>query len=138
MADYKSLAKNVQVDPKKEVPFVFDMLEGSPTIWSLPATEENKPFMNESLRRVAARKTRRTKIATADTVSQSRSEDKELLAHFCARRWNVKDGSGKEVEFSAEEAIEFFNAIPDFLFDEYRAYLTDITNWIVAAELGER
>lgn len=137
MADYTKLTKSAQPNPSKEIPYKFDMLDGfAPTIWSLPATEDNKPFMNESLRRVAVRRARRTKVTNADTVKASRQEDKELLAAFCAKRWDMEI-DGAKVEFSVAEVQAFFEALPDFVFDDYRSYITDITNWIEAKELGE-
>lgn len=133
MPDFSNLTKQAPVLEERE--YKFEQLEGTPVIWSLPATELNKPFYNESLRRAAAKSGKRRKLAktTTDTVAASREEDRELLATYCAKRWQVKDASGNPVDFSTENCLAFFRAIPDYVFDDFRNWAVDPTNWTPAA-----
>lgn len=143
MPDFSNFRKQ-EIKADQLAQYTFHDLEGSPSIWSLPALEANKPFMNETLRRVAARNRARRpgRVATVETMAQSRNEDRELLAKFCARNWDVVDASGERVEFSAENCLEFFQALPDDIFDGYRNWAVDPANWrhldvTEASELGE-
>lgn len=132
---YLTKDKGLEVDASKLQPFKFTELEGTPTIWSLPATEENKPFFNASLRKVNSRRGRRSKVTTADTVKASREEDKEMLANFCARKWDVKDANGEDVERTSENVQAFFAVLPDYMFDDYRVFVTDSSNWLADATI---
>lgn len=121
-------------------PFVFDQIVqdgGSPTIWFLPATEDNKPFFNDNLRRNAAKATggrRKAKALTPDGVKAAREEDRASIAKFCAKRWDkVLDAEGKPVEFSQEEVLGFLQALPDWYFDDLRVWITEPTNFIGTA-----
>lgn len=134
----KALEQNVDA----EVPYKLEQIAGAPTIWFLPGTDANKAFMNESLRRAnaRARSNRRSRRVTPDVVAASRDEDREVIAKCCARRWDVKDAKGKAVEFSADNCLEFFRALPDWLFDDIRGFVTDPGNFIDASgddQLGE-
>lgn len=141
MVDFSHL-KALEQKGDTEVPYKLEQIAGAPSIWFLPGTDANKPFMNESLRRanMRARTSRRSKRVTLDTVAAARDEDREIIAKTCAKRWDVKDAKGKPVEFSEENVLEFFRALPDWLFDEIRAFVTDPTNFVDEAEddnLGE-
>jgi hypothetical protein len=137
MADFSHL-KALEQKGDTERPFKFDQIAGAPTIWFLPGTDVNKAFMNESLRRANSRSGRRQRKVTADTVKAARDEDREVLAKTCARRWDVCDATGEPVEFSYENCLEFFQALPDWLFDEVRAFVTDPGNFVDAEDnLGE-
>lgn len=141
MVDFTHL-KVLEQKGDAEVPYKLEQIDGAPTIWFLPGTDANKPFANESLRRAnaRARTNRRSKRVTADTISAARDEDRELIAKFCARRWDVKDAKKKDVEFSPENCLEFFRALPDWLFDDIRGFVTDPGNFVDGAgddSLGE-
>jgi hypothetical protein len=139
MANFSHLQSLEQRD--EAVPYTLEQLPGAPTIWFLPGTDANKPFMNESLRRASlrARTSRRSRRVTLDTVQASRDEDREIIAKYCAKRWErIVDSGGQEVEFSAENCLEFFQALPDWLFDDVRGFVTDPGNFIEEEEvLGE-
>jgi hypothetical protein len=133
-----------QLEPRADidVPFKLEQITGAPTIWFKPGTDVNKAFLNESLRRANLRNntSRRAKRLTEDTLKASRDEDREVLAKTCATRWDVKDANGKAVEFSEANCLAFFRALPDWLFDEIRAFVTDPANFVVTADgtgLGE-
>jgi hypothetical protein len=131
MLDFSHL-KDLQQVGDQEVPYKLEQIKGAPSIWFLPATDANKPFMNETLRRanMRARTSRRGRKVTQDTIQSSRDEDKEVLSKFCARRWDVTDAKGKAVPFTPENCLEFFNALPDWLFDDIRGWATDPSNFL--------
>jgi hypothetical protein len=131
MVDFSHL-KALEQKGDAEVPYKLEQIEGAPTIWFAPGTDANKTFQNESLRRAnaRARQNRRSKRVTAEVVSASRQEDREVIAATCAKRWDVKDAKGKAVEFSPEACLEFFEALPDWLFDDVRAFVTDPGNFV--------
>lgn len=120
------------------LPYTFaDIVQdaGSPVIYFLPATEDNKPFFNDNLRNAAAKGggRRRNKALTEGAVKKARDEDRVAISKHCAKSWeNVVDAKGVPVEFSQEEVLGFLKAIPDWMFDDLRVWLTDPTNWIPA------
>jgi hypothetical protein len=113
-------------------PYRFADIEGSPSIYFLPGTDANKTFMNESLRRAAARTAGggRGRRVTTDTVAEARQEDREVLAFTCAQSWDVKDADGNPVEFTPQNCLEFFEALPDWLFDGVRNWVTNPVNFV--------
>lgn len=142
MVDFSHL-NALQQRGDTEFPYKLEQIKGAPTIWFLPATDANKSFMNETLRRANARagRNRRGQRVTQDVIRESRTEDKEVFAKTCARRWNVQDASGVDVEFSEDNCREFFDALPDWLFDDIRTWLTNAANFVDAPvgddQLGE-
>lgn len=144
MADFSHL-KKLEQDGSTERKYTFDQIEGAPSLWSRPATNANKAFQNETLRRANARAglNRRAKRVTAEVLAQSRDEDREVLSKCCVTRWDVTDANGEPVEFTEENCLEFFRALPDWLFDDFRAWATDAGNFLAAdtveggRELGE-
>lgn len=141
MTDFSHL-KALEQKGDTEVPYKLEQIAGAPTIWFKPGTDANKRFMNESLRRAnaRARTNRRSKRVTPDVIAASRDEDREVIAQCCAVRWDVRDAKDKPVEFSPEHCLEFFRALPDWLFDDIRAFVTDPGNFIESGEddgLGE-
>jgi hypothetical protein len=131
MADFSHL-KALEQKGDAEVPYKLEQIEGAPTIWFAPGTDANRAFQNESLRRAnaRARQNRRSKRVTREVVAASRQEDREVIASTCAKRWDVRDAKSKAVEFSPEACLEFFEALPDWLFDDIRAFVTDPGNFV--------
>lgn len=148
MADFSHL-KNLEVSPLALAPYTIEDIEGAPTIWFSPATDANKGFFNASLKRANERAQggRKTRRVTGDQVAKTREEDRELLALHCAKGWGstvegkeikvegrefhpVRDASGATVEFSHDECLSFFRALPNWIFDAIRAFVTDPGNFI--------
>jgi hypothetical protein len=130
MADFSHLKK---LEPQNnEVPYRLEQIAGAPTIWFLPGTDANRSFMNESLRRANARARggRRSRRITTDTIEAARDEDREIIAKCCAKRWDVTDAKGKPVDFTEENCLEYFRALPDWIFDDIRGFVTDPGNFI--------
>ncbi len=132
--------KKAEVDGERDRPYRLTVLEGAPTIWFRPALNQNGEFLNHTLRlsNEKAEGGRRGGLS-ADGVEAAREEDRQVLAHSCATRWDVKDAAGKEVEFSADNCLEYFRALPDWIFDGIRGWASNPINWMRGdpAKLGE-
>lgn len=147
MSRFGHLTKGQKVRADVPQKYTFADLEGSPFVRSLPATEENKAFTNESLKRSAAKPRRRNRTMTTEQIKAARNEDRDILANFCVKGWGQHDDDGNEIElldaagnavpFSAKDCHEFFKELPDHIFDGYRAWATDQGNFLEAGELGE-
>ena len=137
MADFSHL-KAYDVSPDREVPYRFDMIAGAPTIWCKPGNNANPAFLNETLR-LAQERPRGPRATTKDTMEAARQEDREIIAKTCATRWDVKDSKGRPVEFSAQHCEEFFRALPNWIFDRFRAWVTEPANFAGSPDeqLGE-
>jgi hypothetical protein len=117
---------------KDAVRYDLDQLTGGMYLMVRPATEANKGLLSESLKRVNARpqRARRAKVS-AEKLEQTRDEDRQLYAKHVVEGWgNVRDSDGKVVEFSKEEVLDFLTALPDWVFDELRAFCTDPNNFL--------
>lgn len=103
-----------------------------PVLLVLPATEANRPYINELLRSRTATAAARKQI-TAKTLEQARLDDVELFAKHVVKGWkHVVDDDGKPVVFSVEECTNFLLALarhaPD-QFDKIRAFCNAIENF---------
>ena len=62
---------------------------------------------------------------------ENRDEDRRLYPKHILRGWRgVVDSNGDVVEFNPERAAEFVEALPDWLFDELRAFCGDVQNFL--------
>lgn len=135
MADFSNVKAYQRVNEARR--YTFDEIQlgdGLPPVWldSLPATQLNAPYHNEWLRRLTERREQSKGTLKVDgaLMDASRAEDRELLARHCAQAWgNVVDAKGKSVEFSADEALQFMQALPDDVFDGYRAWVMTPANF---------
>jgi len=114
------------------------------------AGEENREFFNESLRRDGTRKRARA-LERARKEAQregkeldpahflrykqdEREEDRDLIARYIVRGWRgVRNRQDQEVSHSAEAALALMRALPDWLFDRLRRFVTTEENFVVAA-----
>lgn len=131
MTDFSHL-KQYAVEASKSVDCVLFQLEGEPSIKMLPASEANKPYFNALLK--ASRKNIRaiqSKKVNAHTIAENRKEDRILFSKFVATGWKgIVDSKGKEVEFTEVNCLGFFEALPNEIFDELRAFASDVANFI--------
>ncbi len=125
--DFSNL-KAAEVDGETERPYRFTVLEGAPTIWFRPALNQNKDFLNHTMQMSNERAS--TRRMTATTVEEAREEDRAVLSASCATRWNVADANGAEVEFSADNCLEYFRQLPDWIFDNVRGWASNPVNWM--------
>lgn len=130
--DFGHLTEDAKVRADQTRDYTFDDLKGSPVLKCLPATDENLPYRNERLGRINKRRKdlKRGINITPALVAKARAEDRELYARHCIKGWDrVNDKSGKPVPFSAEAAKAFLDAIPDYIFDEFRGWIGEPTNF---------
>lgn len=132
MADFSNYS-GLREDGMATKPFTFEELQGSPTIHSRPATSANSRYNNARLKALGKRTgggRKKLRVSSA-TVEAARREDADMLSKFCATGWDPApvDASGEAVPFSADNCKEFFLAIPDWMFDEYRNWVSDPLNF---------
>lgn len=135
--DFSHLAEAAVVKADQTRDYIFDDLKGSPALECLPATDENKGYRDERLARINRRRKslRRGVNLTPALMVKARNEDRELFAAHCVKGWrNVKDKAGNAVPFSAEACLVFLRAVPDYLFDEFRGWIVEPTNFTDVAD----
>lgn len=136
MTDFGHL-KKYDVSENKAVYSLYQ-IAGDVKLHVLHAGETNVPYFNEVLRRQA----KNARIVSAGRLNQqflaaNRNEDRELFAKHILVGWeNVCDTSGTEVPFSCENARDFLNALPDWIFDEVRTFAANATNFMGTALQG--
>lgn len=106
----------------------------SPVLQVLPATEANKPYFNELLKRGNRNQRQITagKITTA-LIQDNREENRKLYAKHVVKGWTdgtVLGDDGKPVKFTPEACLEFIEALPDWLFDQVTSYCSDALNFV--------
>lgn len=102
-----------------------------PTLTVRPATEATATFANEQLK--MTKKTAALARAGAfntGTFKEARDNDRDLYARYVIVGWKgIYDKSGKEAKFSEDECRAFLRALPDYLFDQIRAFCTEPSNF---------
>lgn len=130
MASFSHLAK-LEVSGNKTVDFAIFQIEGAPVLHVVAASESNRAYFNELLRKGGKRQAK--KKVDAETVKSNREEDRVLYARHIVKGWSgIKDDKGKVVEFTEGECLGFLSSLPDWIFDELRAFASDLQNFIEA------
>ena len=109
----------------------------SPTLIVKPASEANKPYFNALLKRAHtyAAQMQANKL-TDSMVAENRDEDRDLYAKYVLADWeNVVDADGAEVKFSSEAAGDFVGALPNWVFDDLRAFCARPVNFVDAKSI---
>jgi hypothetical protein len=132
MTDFSNFsALRIKEDTTAE--FVFDEIEGEPTLTCRPATQENEDFFNAVLAKNKTAKRKKSKsgtVPTAQLLKEARASDIEVFVDFIIVSWvNVLDAKGKAVPFSKEDCVLFLQAIPNDMFDSLRVFCLDIANF---------
>lgn len=111
---------------------VLYQIKGEPYLLVKPATESNKPFFNEQLKR--ARRVARavgSGAITAKIVGDNRDDDRRLFPKYIIEGWGgVNDTQGNPVPYSQEACSEFLAALPDWLFDQVREFAGNNANFL--------
>lgn len=129
------MGKFGHVEKLKEVttaPLVLEEIEGSPTLILRPATEDNAEYFN-AVFKATKKRARKAKAAGLDSSSfkELRDQDRVLFSKYVVIGWkDVKDSSGKAVEFSTEDCLAFLKALPTWLFDKVRAFCNEPLNFL--------
>jgi hypothetical protein len=139
MADYSNL-KPLHVSDKTLKEYTFDDVPGEPSIMLAPATDANPHFQSERLRVSIERaeeaekapRGKRKAVLTVDEIEADRELDRVLIARCCAKSWGTPpaDVSGNTPEFSEANCYDFFKALPSFLFDPLRGFVSNPYNFI--------
>lgn len=143
MADFSHLAKlDVPASGTKDYELVQITINGkSPVLEVVHAGESNKVYFNELLKR-GNRNQRQIvagKITTA-LIEDNRDENRKLYAKHVVKGWrDVADATGKPVPFTQEAALEFMEALPDWLFDQVTSFCSDPLNFVgdTSLDVGE-
>ncbi len=105
------------------------------------ANEGNSGYMNDLLRLTGQSKGGRRKKVTIDAkaMGEMREHDKELYPSHVIVGWSgVLDDKKKDVTFSAKEAADLIAQLPDYLFDEMRAFANDPLNFVTVIDSEEK
>ncbi len=103
-----------------------------PTLSISPATEVNKPYFNEQLRRVGkSAKQVRAGVINAEMLADGRDDDKELYPKYIIRGWvdMLDHETGKDIKFTQEVCAEFIQAIPNHVFDYIRDFAANVSSF---------
>jgi len=121
-----------QLNCKQSTEYIIYQLDGQPVLVLAPATESNRGYFNALLRK--SRKNMRVVQSgkvSASVIKQNRDEDRILYADHIITGWKkMLDSNGKEIPFTKEDCKEFIEEIPDWLFDEIRAFASNVQNFI--------
>ena len=95
-----------------------------------PATEENAPYFNASLRAAGQSTGRGRKNVNVKMVKNVRNSDRKLYAQYVVTGWkNVQDTDGNDVVFTATSCQEFLSVLPNDYFDDLRDFCSDLRNF---------
>lgn len=107
-------------------------VEGHPFLLLKPALSVNKPYFNGLLKR-SRKNARKIQALQFDEafIEENRADDRILYAAHVVDTWgNIVDDDGEVVSFSNEKALEFLNALPDWIFDDVRAFAREPQNFV--------
>lgn len=111
----------------REVRYTIYQVEGEPTLIMKPATEANKPYFNAVLRR--SKKNMRAINAgsvNSGIIAENREEDRNLFPKHVITGWeDVTDSSGEPVPYTEEDCRDYLEALPDWVFDDVRAFASN-------------
>lgn len=133
MAKFGHLRKLEVKDKTVEYPLY--QLAGEMVLIVKPATEANKPYFNEVLRR-SKKNMRQISAGSIDSalIEQNRADDRKLFPEHVIVGWkNVVDSDKKIVPFTKEDCKDFLDSIPDWIFDDIRAFATNSSSIAQAA-----
>lgn len=117
---------------EKTAEYQLWQLEDAPILILAPATEANKPYYNQLLRK-SSKAVRRMQSSGIDAgmLEKQRNDDKELFPLHVVKGWcGIKDANKKLVTFDKEAAKDFINALPNWIFDEVRNFAANPSNFI--------
>ena len=126
MADFSQIQKQVG-EPSGTIRYTFHEIEGEPWLDLVSATEYNKPYFNDLLKKQRQnRRALRSGNVSVNTIKYNRSEDLTLYAKHIIKGWgNVVDSKGKTVTFSKPACSDFLKALPNWIFDDLRNFAAD-------------
>lgn len=124
--------KNYEVDAKKVIEYPIYEIEGEPILLLSPATDVNKPYMNNLLRigKTSIMQARSGSMSSK-TLQQNREQDRYLYPRYVIKGWKkVFEDNGSECEFTPENCEDFLNALPDWVLDKIRNFAGNPANFV--------
>lgn len=156
MADFSHLGK-LDVKPQETKEYVFEDIvigkdgEGNdicPSLNCLPMTDNNPAYLNERIRLAVERAEkankekpadRRKRILSTDQLEEDRDADRILIARTCAKSWGVgmPDVAGKVHTLDEQTCLDFLRAMPTYMLDPFRGWLSNVYNFVDRTALSE-
>ncbi len=131
--------KALHVTATATADFIFEHLEGMPSLTCRPATDINEGFFNAVLKagKQASRKAKairklkgKQEKDLAAQKEKARLDDIELFVDHIVVGWDdVVNKKGKPVEFTTENLRQFLQAIPPEMFHDLRVFCLSIENF---------
>lgn len=140
MANFTHL-KALQVTADNVVDYEMPELGPKAVLQLRSANEGNSGYMNDLLRLTGQSKGARRRKVTIDAkaMGEMREHDKELYPNHVIVGWSgVLDDDKKEVKFKVSEAADLVSQLPDYLFDEMRAFANDPLNFVAVIDSEEK
>lgn len=134
MANFSHL-QTLDVKADNTAKYPLDQIEVngvSPVLTVAPATEANKPYFNSLIKRAQrySKQVTSNKI-NAGLIEENREEDRRLFPMHVLKGWeDMLDANGKPIQFNPQNAREFIDALPDWLFDDIRNFCTEVQNFV--------
>ena len=118
--------------------YAFSQLEGCPRVWVAFAGETNKAYLNDTLKRMRGKSNAMlaARLMSPDQLREVREEDRQIYSRHVVKRWDVRDASGEAVELNPQNCLEFLQALPNWVFDELRAFAGNPVNFLPAGVAG--
>lgn len=129
MVDFSNLKA---YEPTDMVAYRLTQLQGSCSLNLRPATEANPKYFAAFMKRNAqyAKSNRRVTVTQA-LINDTRDSDKDLFATHVIVGWSgITDINGETVPFTPQNVRQFLDAIPDWIFDDIRAFASDPSNFV--------
>lgn len=99
--------------------------------------EANPGYRNEMLKRATSRMratASKRSVSTAE-ADQSRADDRALYPTHVVVDWTgIEDSEGNPVQFSVAEAQEFFEVLPQWIFDRIRLFCMMPENFLLEGQ----
>lgn len=110
-------------------------IEGSPVLQLRPATEANRDYQAAQLRIGRAQLRALSDRPTLRLLDELRSRLRDLYPRHVLVGWEgVVDDNGEAVPFSTERAVEFVNALPDWIFDKIVIFCSEAGNFTAGSD----
>lgn len=139
-ADFSHI-KSLDVSTEKPARFKLHQItvnDVTPTLLVVPATETNKPYFNALLKRSGkSARAARSGTISLGMIADNRKEERDLYPQHVIVGWeDMVDGrTGEEVEFSKAECINFLVNLPNWLFDDIRAFCSNPASFVTELEV---
>lgn len=134
MVDFSHLSA-LQVSADKTAEYVIHQItvnDKSPVLILAPATDANKGFFNALLRR-SSKQAAALKAGKVDVkmIEDHRDEDRVLYPKHVVKGWrDMVDAEGERVPFTQQNVTDFFEALPNWVFDDVREFARETSNYV--------